>query len=137
MTDIIFEEPPKRGKRSAHFDLLLALKGHPKRDARVQVDMDEKEANKLASAVRTAASKLGDGFVVTARYIPETGKHGVWVRYEPAVGDEPPTQEQAHAEASALIRDAAKQGLPDPDDDLDPIGDDDEWETPPRSKATA
>lgn len=132
MTDInlVFEDPPKKSRRSEHWDYLLALKEHPGKFARrPEGNLTEKAANALANTLRTAATAIGAGWEVTARRLPDSaGEYGVWVKYESVAGDQPPTEEEALAEARELITDAVKEGRPDLDD-LDPIGNDDEWET--------
>lgn len=104
MTDaLVFEEPPPRTQRSEHYALLMALKENPgKGFARVKIDLDEKDANRLAAQVRAAASKLGDGFEVIARWMPTTGKHGVWAKYDEAPGDQPPEDIAAKMNAEAM-----------------------------------
>jgi hypothetical protein len=96
MTDLVFEDPPKKSRRSEHWDYLLALKEHPATEtftgwARYRGDdpMTEKLATGLATSLRHAASKLGEGWEVTALRLPATENYGVWVRYVPQVGDEP------------------------------------------------
>jgi len=153
MTDVLptdqidFEEPPSIARRSEHLPLLLALKGAPGRSARVKKDeaLDEKASTLLASAVRLAASKIGNGYKVVTRFIPADDRYGVWVSYEPVAGDEPMTVDEAMPDARRrLITDATVldvsmvpggQGsiAAADDDDLDPIGDDDgAWETAER-----
>jgi hypothetical protein len=101
--DIVFEEPPPRTGRREHYPLLMVLKANPVKAgepggyARVRIDLTEKEANGLANSLRAAAKKLGDGFEVISRYIPDSGKHGVWARYVETPGDQPPPEEIAAA----------------------------------------
>ena len=104
MTDeLVFEEPPQRTQRSEHYTLLMALKQNPGRGfARVKVDLEEKDANRLAAQLRAAASKLGDGFTIIARWVPDTGKHGVWAKYDEAPGDQPPEEIAAKMNAEAM-----------------------------------
>lgn len=104
MTDaLVFEEPPQRTQRSEHYTLLMALKSNPGRGfARVKIDLDEKDADRLAAQLRAASSKLGDGFEVIARWIPASGKHGVWAKYDEAPGDQPPEELAAALNAEAM-----------------------------------
>lgn len=168
--ELVFEEPPKRVQRSVYHPFLRALRDAPPtertlegrmatRYARVSnpegaIDLAEREAITIASAMRGAAKGIGDGFEIISRLNPATDNHGVWARY---VYPDPLTA--AHEEASALIAAAQQEGrvIPaastpiddvailgvsmvpggmgevhsvDPDNDPDPIGNDDEWEFP-------
>lgn len=153
MSDILptdqidFEEPPPIARKSEHLPLLLALKGVPGRSARIQKDvaLSESDANKLATALKGAARKIGNGYKVVTRFIPAADHFGVWVTYEPAVGDEPVPSVEAAEGAAVTIAGAMNRPIPvestevDPDDDIDPIGedspDDSDWELPERSGA--
>lgn len=140
MTDeIIFEEAPPRARPSEHYALLLAVK-KATATARVKIGLEQRDAQGLATQVRGAASKIGGGFDVVARYHPETESYGVWVSYSAAPGDEPPVPSpEARAEAKEIIDAAMRRPVPTADDeDIDPIGDDgddSDWELPERSGA--
>lgn len=148
ITDIDFEEPPPIARRSEHLPLLLALKSVPGRSARIQKDvaLSESDANKLATALKGAARKIGNGYKVVTRFIPAADHFGVWVTYELVAGDEPfvppapVTEAEAQDQAAALVR-AANPPIPATStevEDPDPIGEDDsDWEMPERSGARA
>ncbi len=161
MSDITidFEEPPPIARRSVYLDLLLALKEHPGKSARIEKDrkLSPAEAQALGGIVSRAAEKIGDGYEVVTRFIPAANHHGVWVSYNPAPDDEPnvPTAE-ARAAAKADIEEAmtpkyrtakgdglAKEPIPV---DSELVGDgtgealplaDDEWELPERTATGA
>ncbi len=135
MTDITidFEEPPPIARRSVYLDLLLALKEHPGKSARIEKDrkLSPTEAQALGGIVSRAAEKIGDGYEVVTRFIPAANHHGVWVSYNPAPDDEPgiPTAE-ARAAAKADIEEAMtpkyRQPIPAESTEVQ----DDEWELP-------
>jgi hypothetical protein len=115
MTDaLVFEEPPKKSRRSEHHAYLLALQDHPGRWARFRAGevLSEKVASGIANQLRTAASNVGQGYDVTARrlapnQIPETvvdgtEVYGVWVRYAPSPADQPPEDIAAKMNAEAM-----------------------------------
>ncbi len=149
---IDFEEPPPIARRSEHLPLLLALKDHPGKSARIQKDrqLTAAEAQQLAGVIQRAAAKIGDGYDVVTRFIPAADHHGVWVTYQPAAGDEPepnvPTAEARAAaradieeamtpqyrkdairvESAELTGDGSGEALP-------PVEDDSDWELPERT----
>ena len=86
MSDIIFEEAPKRRRRNAlpppHELLLIALKeDHPNEMARVKIGLTAAKANSLAASVRATAADLGGVWDIKARRIPGGDTYGVWAKY--------------------------------------------------------
>jgi hypothetical protein len=97
MTDLVFEDPPRKTRRSEHWDYLLALKEHPATETfsgwaryRGTEVMTERLATGLAASLRAAAAKFGEGWEITARMLPTGTSYGVWARYVPVAEDEPP-----------------------------------------------
>lgn len=150
--EIDFEEPPAIARKSEHLSLLLALKDHAGKSARIKKNeaLDEKAAVQLAGVVKRAAAKIGNGYEVVSRFIPAANHYGVWVTYSPAEGNEPfvppapITEAEAIDQAKALVAEANRP-IPvtstEVDDDIDPIGedspDDADWELPERTGARA
>jgi hypothetical protein len=96
MTDLVFEDPPKKSRRSEHWEYLLAVKEHPATPTssgwtrfRGADTMTERLATGLASTLRAAASRLGGGWEITARMVAGSVNYGVWVRYVAPAIDEP------------------------------------------------
>lgn len=121
MTDtLVFEEPPKKARRSEHHSYLLALQDHPGKWARFRAGevLSEKVAGGIANQLRTAASNVAQGYDVTARrlapnQIPATvvdGSvvYGIWIRFKPSASDQPPEVQAAemNTEAMAVQADA-------------------------------
>lgn len=133
---IDFENVPPIAQRSPHLPLLLALKDHPGKSARIAKDtkLDQADAAKLANTLKNAAAKIGNGFDVATRYLPAVDHYGVWVTYTPVEGDEVPTAE-ARSAAKSIIESAMTPAHRDAIAvmSVELLGpEDDDWEMPER-----